>query len=122
MTNDAKKILFPRFIDRPKMIGIFEMDEAMIGLIPMVLTVLIGFIKGYESSVILILGFLLWIITGVLVHKFKKNNPNGFMYHYVYRIGLYHPIMSNAKLLLKRKDIRNGAKIIPTGIVKIFIN
>jgi len=122
MMNDALKVPFPRYVDRPKMIGIFEIDEAMIGLIPMVIIVLIGFLKGYESSIVLIIGFLLWIGTGFLVHKFKKNNPNGFMYHYIYRIGLYHPIMSNAKIKLKRKDIRDGAKIIPTGIVKIFVN
>ncbi len=122
MVNKAREVPFPKFVDRPKMIGIFEMDEAMVGLIPMVSVVLIGFVKNYESSIVLILGLVLWVLTGFLVHKFKKNNPNGFMYHYIYRVGLYHPILSNPKLAILRKDIRKGAKIIPTGIVKIFIN
>lgn len=122
MVNDSIKVPFPRYVDRPKMIGIFEIDEATIGLVPMVITVLFGFVNEYESSIMLILGFVLWIITGLLVHKFKKNNPNGFMFHYAYRVGYYHPILSNQKLKLNRKDIRDGAKIIPTGIVRTFIN
>lgn len=122
MVNDALKVPFPRYVDRPKMIGIFEIDEATIGLVPMVFTILFGFINEYESSIMLILGFVLWIITGMIVHKFKKNNPNGFMHHYAYRIGYYHPILSNSKIKLKRKDIKKGAKIIPTGIVRTFIN
>lgn len=120
--DDPIQVPFPRYIDRPKMIGIFEIDEAAVGLIPMVLTALYGFIKGYESSIMLALGFVLWIATGIIVHKFKANNPNGFVFHWFYRMGIYHPIMSNAKIRLRRKDVRGGAKIIPTGIVRTFLN
>lgn len=120
--DEAIKVPFPRFIDRPKMIGIFEMDEAMIGIIPMILTILVGFIQGYESSIMLALGFVLWIISGILIHKFKENNPNGYIYHYFYRSGLYHPVYSNIKLQQFRKDIKEGAKIVPTGIVRTFIS
>lgn len=120
--DEAIKVPFPRFIDRPKMIGIFEIDEASIGFIPMIIIVMIGFINSYESSIMLILGFVAWIITGILIHKFKENNPNGYIYHYFYRAGLYHPVMSNIKIQQTRKDIKNGAKIIPTGIVRTFIS
>jgi len=120
--DENQIVKFPRYVDKPKMIGIFEMDEAVIGMIPMFITILYGLFNNSDSSLTLMLGFVLWFITGILVHKFKKNNPNGFMYHYAYRIGFYHPIKSNPKLKVTRKDIRDGRKIIPTGIVKVFIN
>lgn len=120
--DQGVRIAFPRYIDKPKMIGIFEMDEAMLGLVPLVVIMLIGFIKSYDSTIIMIIGFLLWFITGLVIHKFKENNPNGYMYHFFYRQGIYHPVMSNVKLQVMRKDIKDGSKIVPTGIVRVFVN
>lgn len=115
------EVPFPRFIDRPRMVGIFEIDEAALTLFTMVSSVLYGFFTQQSTVIVMPTGLIVGVFLAMALHKFKANNPNGYTMHLLYKKGIYHPVIDNKKIL--RKDIKkHNLKIIPTGIVKVFFN
>lgn len=121
MNENLRKGFFPRFIDRPRLIGIFEFDEFVIvfGIICLVIASSLAFPKLGSLSAMLI-GMFLGGGAGYLYKKFKKNNPNGYMAHFFYRIGAYHP-MDN-KMAIQKYKYLNRIRPIPYGFTKEFFN
>ena len=117
--NNETVIPFPRYIDRPKMIGIFEIDEVLVGLSSFMIVFLVGFFTGAQSAIVMPLGLVFLFATSFMVKKYKKNYADNFLFHLIYKKGFYHPVLSDARLN-KRLDIKNGSKIIPTGYAKYF--
>jgi len=98
----------PRYIDREKMIGTFEISEVILGLIGFFVVFFIGFILSIDTAISMPLGLVVTILIAVFVKKIKDRFPNGFLYHYLYRKGFWKP---------------EGSKgVIPTGYIKYFIH
>lgn len=112
-------IQFPRYIDKPKMIGIFEIDEVMVGAGAFFTIFFLGFATSAEPVIIMPLGLLIMIVTSYTIKKYKVNYPDNFLFHLAYRKGYIHPVFNDTRLN-KRFDIKNGAKILPTGYVVYF--
>jgi type IV conjugative transfer system protein TraL len=115
-----QKTLFPRYLDRPKMIGVFEIDEAFVGMGIFMVIFFFGFFFMLDAGLTMGIGFIAMFSTAYGVKKFKKSFPDNFIYHLVYKLGYFHPVTDNQKLKLTREDIKNGSKILPTGYIKHF--
>lgn len=110
----------PRFIDRPKMVGIFEVDEIAVGGIVFLIIFFAGFALGITTALAMPLGLLLMLISAKLVSSFKKNYPDGAIRQVLYRKGYYDPVVD--RINKQRKDILRGNKVYPTGYLNYFIH
>jgi|SaaInlStandDraft_3_1057020.scaffolds.fasta_scaffold180776_1 hypothetical protein len=120
--KELADVPFPRYIDKPRMVGILEMDEAFLAVGFIVASVIIGFLFRLDSTMMMMGGLFTGLLSAWLFHKFKIASPDGYTWHFVYRKGLYHPVIDNLARLKFRKDIKkHNLKIIPTGIVTVFI-
>lgn len=120
--QNNKIVKFPRYLDSPKMLGILEMDEVFVAIFIVVCFILAGIKYELNAAIVILSGVFVGIIVGVLYHKFKENNPNGFTAHFAYRLGLFHPIIDNKALIVTKRYLRKKeTKVIPTGILDLFI-
>ncbi len=112
---------FPRFIDRPRLIGIFEIDEFILsfGIIAGMITMSLAF-PQVGSLAVMLSSIAAGIISGAAYKKFKRNRPNGFTAHYLYKIGAYHPL-DNKKAYFDYPYLKKN-KAIPYGFTKELIN
>lgn len=112
---------FPRFIDRPRLIGVFEIDEFFIsfGIIAGMITLSLVF-PAVGSLWVMIIAIFSGISAGVFYKKFKRNRPNGFTAHLLYKMGAYHPL-DNKQAYFTYPYLRKH-KAIPYGFTKELIN
>ena len=100
----------PRYIDREKMLGSFEISEVIVGLIGFFIIFFAGFVLSIGTVIVMPLGLVVTIAIAISVRKIKKKFPDGFLIHYFYRKGYWKP---------ERSD---GIKVLPTGYIKYFIH
>lgn len=112
---------FPRFIDRPRLIGIFEIDEFMLffGLLFFLIAASLAF-PNLNSLVVIIGSVAIAVSSAFGYKKFKRNKPNGFTAHFLYKIGAYHPL-DNKKAYFDYPYLKNH-RVIPYGFTKELIN
>jgi hypothetical protein len=111
-----KKIPFPKYLNRPRLILIFEEDEVLIAI-------LTAGIVGAFCVLIEVSSFymVLWMIVSVIItnklhKKVVKDTPNGFIYHFLYHIGLQKPGRG------KSKFSKENESIVPYGFERHFID
>ncbi len=119
--NNLHDGFFPRFIDRPRLIGIFEFDEFVLtfGIIFAVITSSLAF-PQFGSLAVMLGSVTLGVLAGFFYKKFKRNRPNGYTWHYLYKIGAYHP--TDNKLAIQKYKYLKKHKAIPYGFTKEFFN
>ena len=118
---EYKKGFFPRFVDRPRLIGMFEIDEAGLtfGIIVALITGSLAF-PSIGSLEIILSGIFLGGSAGYFYKKFKKNRPNGYTWHQFYKIGAYHP--TDNKIAAAEYPYLKEHKGVPYGFTKEFYN
>jgi len=111
---------FPRFLDKPRLIGFFEIDEFFIvfGMIVFVLFLSLAF--PITSLIAILGGIALGLVVNFFYRKYKKNKPDGFAYHSLYRLGIFHPQDNKAYYIGRAYLTRR--KICPYGFTKKIIN
>ncbi len=112
---------FPRFIDRPRLIGIFEIDEFLLGfgIIATIISLSLAFPKiGSLGVMITAIGSGLG--AGYSYKKFKKSKPNGFTAHFLYKKGIYHP-QDNKAAELRHSYLKKN-RVVPYGFTKELYN
>ena len=112
---------FPRFIDRPRLIGIFEIDEFILGfaIIAGIIALSLAFPKvGSLGVMITAIGSGLG--AGYAYKKFKKSKPNGYTAHFLYKKGIYHP-QDNKTAELKHPYLKKN-RVVPYGFTKELYN
>jgi len=82
---------FYKYIDSPLMILFFEVDDMAVGAASLLVMLISSLIVGLQSSGIVYIYMVLAILISIQYSKFKKNKPNGYIYHFFYKLGLYHP-------------------------------
>ena len=114
---------FPRYIDRPRLIGIFEIDEFFLafGTMFIMLAVSMAFPK-ISSLIVMITAISSGIGLAVLYSKFKKNMPDGYTLQKLYRLGIYTPGTDLKAVAIKYPYIKKLGKIIPYGFTKELIS
>lgn len=119
--QNLREGFFPRFIDRPRLIGIFEFDEFVLtfGIIFTLITASLAFPK-LSSLTVMVGSITLGVMAGYLYKKFKRNRPNGYTFHFLYKIGAYHP--TDNKLAIQKYKYLKKEKAIPYGFTKEFFN
>jgi len=112
---------FPRFIDRPRLIGIFEIDEFMLGfgIIAGIITASLAF-PTVGSLPVMLTAIGSGGGTGYAYKKFKQNRPNGYTPHFFYRKGIYHPQDNKAAIL--KYPYLNKNRTVPFGFTKELYN
>lgn len=119
--KDYKEGFFPRFVDRPRLIGMFEIDEA--GATFAIVVVLIAAslaTPSIGSLEVILAGLFLGGSFGYFYKKFKKNRANGYTFHKLYKIGAFHP--TDNKMVMKKYPYLKKEKAIPYGFTKEFYN
>jgi len=114
--------VFPRSIDKPRLIGIFEMDEFFLsfGFMTAVLVISLA-TPSVNSLVVMITALVLGLGSGVMYKKFKENRPNGYSLQKLYRSGIFSP-NDDKKGQLKYKYLRKITRVVPYGFTRIFYN
>lgn len=113
---------FPRFIDRPRLIGIFEIDEFFLAFFLMTAILALSLIfPSIGSLTVMLVAVIFGVGVAVLYSKFKKNRPDGFTLQRLYRAGMYSP-SDDKKALLLRPYLRKMGNTVPYGFTKELIN
>lgn len=113
---------FPRYIDRPRLIGIFEIDEFFLAFFVMV-TILVISLAFPDIGSLSVMLFAVFSGVGLayLYSKFKRSRPDGYTLQKAYRSGLYHP-RDNKKAFILKPYLRKLGNIIPFGFTKTLYN
>jgi len=108
-------VRFYKYLDRPMLIFIIELDDLIIGFLifalQMITCMLLNVVIGGFMFVFLIVSCL----SVYFWRKYKKVKPNGYIFQLLYRVGLLHPTS-----LFKQKSMRKKSKfkIVPLSITK----
>lgn len=113
---------FPRFIDKPRLIGIFEMDEFFLAFSLMTAILATSLLlPSLNSMYVMLASIIVGLGSATGYKKFKNNRTDGYTLQKLYRAGLFSPT-DNKKALLKYKYLRRGLRMIPYGFTKVFYN
>ncbi|MDD3467143.1 MAG: type IV conjugative transfer system protein TraL [Campylobacterales bacterium] len=96
MNNKAEEFSprFYRHIDDPIMILFFEIDDMAISFIILWLLLVISFVVGAKAGGVIFLYIGISLLAGAYYNRFKKNKPNGYIFQFLYKKGVYHPLHS----------------------------
>jgi len=116
-----QEMIFPRYIDKPRMIGMFEIDEFFMAFGTMIFVLFASLaIPNLNSTITMVLGMAISIAVAYGYRKFKKNKPEGFVVHYFYRKGIFHPL-DNKAALVKYPYLKKHRPV-PYGFTKVLYN
>lgn len=119
--NETLMYQFPRYIDKPRLIGVFEMDEFFISFGVIVLVYMVSFlIPSADNLYVMLSAIALGVFSGVMYKRFKKGRPDGYTLQVLYRKGIFSQ-EDDKKALLKYPYLRR-LKMIPYGFTTIFYN
>lgn len=111
---------FPRYIDKPRLIGIFEMDEFILAFIIMVAILALSLIFPKVGSLtVMLVAVASGLLSAVLYSRFKRNMPTGYAIQKMYRAGIFSPQDAKAAEI-KYPYIKKLGRVIPYGFTKIF--
>lgn len=118
MSNEGS--FFPRYIDRPRLIGIFEIDEFFIAFFTMIAILSLSLLFPSLGSLSVM---LVAVISGVMLayfySKFKKNRPDGYTIQKMYRSGFFSPT-DNKKALILNPYLRRIGNTVPYGFSNVL--
>ncbi len=113
---------FPKYIDKTRMVGPFEIDEAAFIIVSVGASLVIGFALGINVALALGGGIIGGLMMAVGIKAIKRNFAEGYIYHLMYKKGLRHPMYDNPSVRLKHPSyIKNQIKIIPNGFIKTLV-
>lgn len=118
MSNEG--VFFPRFIDRPRLIGIFEIDEFFLAFFIMIAILSLSLLfPELGSLTVMLTAVIAGVMSAYLYSKFKKNRPDGYTLQKLYSSGFFSPT-DNKKALLLNPYLRRIGNTIPYGFTKIL--
>jgi len=120
--SEQRLAFFPRFIDRPRLVGIFEIDEFFIafGIMTAILAISLAF-PNLGSLPVMIAAIASGGGSAVGFRKFKRGRPDGYTIQKAYRAGLFSP-GDDKKAYLSYPYLMRIGHVIPYGFTKEFYN
>ncbi|HIP33405.1 MAG TPA: type IV conjugative transfer system protein TraL [Bacteroidia bacterium] len=121
MLKSHPRGFFPRYIDRPRLIGIFEVDEFMV-VFGFIFVVIFGSLAlpDLASGVVMPVSIIGGLVSGVIYKRFKRGRPNGYTMQLLYKKGIIHPEESPTKLVSHPYLKYN--RCVPYGFTKELIS
>ncbi len=117
-----RKVPFPRYIDRVRMVGILEMDEFFMVFIVLIIMLIVGFAIALNVALTMLIGLIIGGIVAATMRSIKRNYADGYIYHMLYRRGIYHPVKDDKALLAKHPVIaKKNIKLLPSGFVGVLV-
>jgi len=112
---------FPRYIDRPRLIGVFEIDEFLLAF-GIIFVIIFGSLAlpNLSSLVVMVTAISSGITAGVSYKRFKLKRPNGYTLQVLYKKGIWHPESSPSKLI--NHPYLKDNKCVPFGFTEELIN
>ena len=119
---DYGQIPFPRYIDKPRLIGVFEVDEIALffGIVFVIIASSLAF-PNLDSALVMIGSMAIGGSSAYGYQKFKRNRPEGYTIQKLYRSGIFSPT-DNKKAYIKYPYLRNIGRVIPYGFTKELLN
>ena len=113
---------FPRYIDKPRLIGIFEIDEFFLafGLMTVILASSLA-LPNLDSMYVMLISIVSGIGSATIYKKFKKGRPDGYTMQKFYRKGLFSPYDDKKGRIIHRHLSKIG-RVIPYGFTRVFYN
>ena len=103
---------FPKFIDRPMLIGIFEMDEFFVAFCVMVLILVGSFLfPDVGSLTVMLVSIASGLGLAVLYSKFKRNRPDGFT-----------PGVDDKQSYIHYPYLRKMGRVVPYGFTQTLFS
>lgn len=113
---------FPKYIDKTRMIGPFEIDEAAFIVVSVGLSLVLGFAVAINVAIALGGGLLFGVFIAMTMKAIKKNFAEGYLYHLAYKMGLRHPLNDDPTVHIKHPNyIKNKIKTMPNGFIKVLV-
>lgn len=119
---DYGQIPFPRYIDKPRLIGVFEVDEFALffGIIVVMVAGSLAF-PNLGSTSVMIGSMAIGGFSAYAYKKFKRNRPEGYTVQKLYRTGIFSPTDSK-QAYIKYPYLRKIGRVIPYGFTKELLN
>lgn len=120
MENESTNI-FPIYIDRPRLVGVFEMDEFFLAFFIMtgILAASLAF-PNLGSLPVMIAAIASGLGSAIGFGKFKRSRPDGYTLQKLYRSGIFSP-SDDKKALITHPYLRHmGKPIIPYGFTTVL--
>lgn len=113
---------FPKYIDKTRMVGPFEIDEAAFIVVGVGVMLILGFALEINVAVAMIIGMALGLIIALIIKGIKRNYAEGYLFHLAYIKGLKHPMKDNPTVRVKYiRYFRNNVKLMPAGYIKTLV-
>lgn len=113
---------FPKYIDKTRMIGPFEIDEAAFIVASVGFMLVLGFALAINVAIALIIGLFIGLAIAAAMKAVKKNFAEGYLYHLMYNKGVRHPLNDNPRALVTHPNyIKKKIKIMPAGYIKTLV-
>lgn len=120
--NEHFRAPFPKYIDRPRMFGPFEIDEAAFIVVGVGVSLVLGFAFAINVAIALIGGLFGGMGIAMGIKSIKKNFAVGYLYHLAYKKGLRHPVYNNPKAQIKYPELfKKDVKLMPHGFIKTLV-
>ncbi|CAA6804704.1 MAG: Unknown protein [uncultured Campylobacterales bacterium] len=105
------RLPFPKFLNRPRLVLMFEADQVMFILGSMIMIFLICIILSMEIFTISLVEIVSFFFLAFVWKNVIKENNKGYLYHFAYNLGIKKP---NA--------VKGEDDIIPYGFESYFID
>jgi len=113
---------FPEYIDKTRMFGPFELDEAAFIVGGIGLSLVLGFALAINVAIAMVSGMVGGVVIALIIKSIKKNFAEGYLFHMAYVKGLKHPMDDNPKAKIKYPNYyKKKIKIMPSGYVTTLV-
>lgn len=86
-----KKVNFPKYINRPKIFFIFELDILAVAIFSFILAYAMMMFAGFNIGIIMIFSMLFAYLSVRLTIYFKAKTAKGALFHLLYSKGVWVP-------------------------------
>lgn len=85
------RVFFPKHLDKTRMFGPLELDEAAFIIVGVGVFLPLGFALGWNVAISLLGGLTSGIAIALAVKGIKSKYAEGYIFHRLYSSGLRHP-------------------------------
>ena len=114
---------FPKFIDRPRLIGIFEIDEFFVAFLTMTSVLALSFFfPDLGSLTVMLISISSGLGLAVLYSRFKRNRPDGYTVQMLYRKGIFVPGVDDKQSYVHYPYLRKIGRVVPFGFTETLFS
>lgn len=114
---------FPKFIDRPRLIGIFEIDEFFVAFITMSSILALSLLfPDIGSLTVMLVSISSGLLLAVLYSKFKRNRPDGYTVQMLYRKGIFTPGIDDKQSYISYPHLKKMGRVVPYGFTETLFS